>query len=128
MADLVLTAEQFKDRYPEFSAVDDSYITTILDEAVLEVDDSWIEKFRVPAALAYAAHLLSLAGEPGRTESGEPSSPQAVKKIKVGDVETEFVTGGNSGGGAGSEYYMSTSYGQTFWRYLRRSFPAVAIV
>lgn len=131
MAEITLTAADLKERYPEFAAVSDTYIETVLAEAVLDVGEDWIATTRVPAILALTAHKLNVEGEPGRTKSGGEGSPTGeVKKITVGDVSTEFSTtrAVSSSGYTGYSFYSSSSYGMTFWRYLKRSNPGIITV
>lgn len=129
------TAATFKVRYPEFAAVPDATVTAILGEAALEVGPSWIEDDRAPAQMALTAHLLVMQGAlGGLITSADGSSVQTsgpVSRVKVGDVETTFSSpsgsSGGSEGGSQSEYAL-TAYGRRFLRYLRRSFPPVAVV
>ena len=107
------TPFDFQVRFPEFSETDEGLIQILLDEAGADVGETWAEDDRAPATLYLAAHLLSSGG--GVAASG------AVKRRKVGDVETEFA--GMSGYGLNS-----TSYGQRFAIIRRRNFPPVLVV
>lgn len=126
------TAATLKVRYPEFAAVPDATVTMILDEAIRDVGPSWIEDDRAAAQMALAAHWLATQGGAGGTVTAGSTSFQTagpVSRVKVGDVETTFGTGGSSGGSSGSAGdYRSTSYGQRFLQLRRRSFPAIAVV
>lgn len=127
------------DRYPEFAGVPEALRGLVLADAAEMVDVTWRTADQVPAVLAYAAHLLAMEGEPARSAAvaaGGTSTAAgalgAVKRIKVGDVETEFSgapaasAGGASGG---SDMWLAASaYGQTFLRLRRRNFPAVAVI
>ncbi|QIG73250.1 putative structural protein [Rhizobium phage RHph_N17] len=121
------TPAEFKTRFPVFASVDDATVQMILDEAVAEVGETWIEAYRTPGVLYLAAHLLASQGLGYSAGSGGAAVTGAIKRRKVGDVETEFA--GVAGGGNGDFYgYASTIYGQQFMRLLRKNFPAVAVV
>lgn len=118
-------------RFPEFSDVPEPTISLILDEAIAQVGDTWVERDRTPAILYLAAHMLSRQGfgaNGGGAGSGTGATG-ALKRRKVGDVEVEFQGAANSGSGGGiSSDYGLTMYGQAYFRLLRRNFPAVAVV
>lgn len=123
------TPETFKARYPEFTPVSDALIQLMLNDAVAEVGETWVEKDRARAQMLLVAHWLTMEGEPGRTETGQGAAGTgAIKRDKVGDVETEFATFGSGSQTAGSGTYMQTAYGQEFLALMRRNFPAVAVV
>lgn len=129
MAEISLTAADLKARYPEFNAVSDTYIEAVLSEAALSVDETWIATDRVPATLALAAHMMTLEGEPARTANGGVGGATAeVKRVKVGDVETEFNVAAPASGAGGADDYGSSLYGAAFLRYRRRSFPGIIVV
>lgn len=124
------TVEEFKIRFPEFVSVADPTAQAVLDEAVGEVGESWLERDRTPGVLHLTAHLLAVSG-PGASGAGGGGAAVtgAIKRRKVGDVETEFagVGGGTSTGGA-LDTYRTTAYGVRFLSLMRRNFPAVAVV
>ncbi len=128
------TAAHLKSRYPEFDPVADALVTSVLDDAIADVDDRWIENDRRRAQLALAAHMLAVEGEPARSQAiaaGQSIDPRLgpVKRDKVGDTETEYVvTGDASGGSAADNAYTSTRYGQQLLVLRARSFPAALAV
>lgn len=123
------TAGTFKARYPEFAPVSDDLVTLVLQEAIAQVGDTWVEKDRARAQMLLAAHTLTMEGEPGRTTTGQGSAGTGpIKRDKVGDVETEFAMPSASNGSSGLSGYMLTSYGKDFLDLMRRNFPAVAVV
>lgn len=124
MAWVAPTIIDLKIRFPEFDAVADSTLQAILDEAVQQVGDTWVERDRTPAIQYLAAHMLASQGL-GLGGSGS-SARGPIKRRKVGDVETEFAGSASASGGSGSDYGL-TMYGQAFQRLLRRNFPAVAV-
>lgn len=123
------TAETFKVRYPEFVGVSDALISLEINDAVMSVGETWLERDRAKAQMLLVAHTLTLAGEPGRTNTGLSSAGTgAVKRFKVGDVETEFATP-TAGAGQGSlSTYGLTAYGQQFAALLRLNFPSPWVV
>jgi hypothetical protein len=126
------TPATFKARYPEFAAVSDALVQLVLNDAIGDVGETWVEKDRARAQMLLTAHNLTMEGEPGRTvdgASGATAGTGTVKRDKVGDVETEFATPSASGaGGSTLSAYASTFYGQQYLELLRRNFAGVAVV
>lgn len=125
------TPADFILRFPVFSTVDPDTIQMILDEAIAEVGESWIERDRTPAVLYLTAHLMTSqgVGASGPGDGGVAVSG-AVKRRKVGDVEVEFagLSGSSASGTSVLDSYRSTTYGQRYLLIMRRNFPAVAVV
>lgn len=129
MAYVAPTPTAFKARYPEFQPVSDALVQLVLDEAISDVGDTWLEKDRARAQMLLAAHMLTMEGEPGRSTTGQGSGATGpVKRRKVGDVETEFAGNGASAGGGSASGYAATIYGQEFLSLMRKNFPPVAAV
>lgn len=126
------TAASFKARFPGFTSVSDATVDAVLAEAILQVGESWLERDRVPAVLYLTAHMLIMEGQPAASasEAMKNVTRGAVKRVKVGDVETEFAGGsGSSSGGSGIVASLSaTEYGRRYLELLRRNFPAIAVV
>lgn len=126
------TSASFKVRYPAFEAVADATIDAVLEEATAEVGETWIERTRSPAIMALTAHLLAAQGigTGASAGGGGVAVSGAIKRRKVGDVEVEFagVTSGGSGGSGALAQYRTTLYGQMYLEYMRKNFPAVAVV
>jgi hypothetical protein len=123
-------AIDLKTRYPEFASVADSTVNAVLEEAVGEVGDTWIEKDRTPAVLALTAHLLSQSGMPGAPGAGggRAAVAGAIKRRKVGDVETEFAGIGDSRSTSPLARYRTTAYGLRYLELMRRNFPTARVV
>ena len=118
------SVEMFKIRYPEFASVSNALISLILAEAGVVVTDAWFEDDRQRAQMLWAAHRLTVEGEPARSSGGGSialSGP--VKSHKVGDVSVEFA--GVGGGGADRVGFASTTYGQEFLELMRMNFGSV---
>lgn len=140
MAYIAPTPATFKARYPEFTPVSDTLTQLVLNESIADVGDTWYERDRARAQMLLAAHRLALEGEPARSiaiagggNGGSGSTTGAVKRRRVGDVETEFQGAGSSSGGAGGSssgyaYYQRSTYGQQFWLLLQKNFPAIEAV
>ena len=122
------TVADFKTRFPQFASVPDATVQAILDEAVPQVGETWLERDRTPGVLHLVAHLMASQGIGVIAPGGGSAVTGAVKRRKVGDVEVEFAGVGGSAGGAFVAAYNTTSYGIKFLEYLRRNFPAIAVV
>ncbi|HEY8358687.1 MAG TPA: DUF4054 domain-containing protein [Ramlibacter sp.] len=125
------SAADFKVRFPGFGSVADTTINAVLDEAIAQIGESWIEDDRRAAQLYLTAHLLIMEGQPAASAAaalGVVSQGQ-VKRVKVGDVETEFTGGGSNSGSTGQGSGLSsTEYGRRYLQMLRRSFPSPLVV
>lgn len=126
------TSADFKARYPAFSSVEDATINAVLNETIPEVGETWIERTRSPAIMALTAHLLAVQGfgMGASAGGGGVAVSGAIKRRKVGDVEVEFAgVSGSTGSGSGAlAQYRSTLYGQLYLEFMRKNFPAIAVV
>lgn len=114
MAYTVPTAATFKARHPRFAAVADATVDGYLSDAAGTVGASW-DDADGPAGIMYlAAHLMVLEGATAPTKAA-PGMGNQVKKVKAGQVETEFATDGPSTG------YDATIYGQRYLDLARRN-------
>jgi hypothetical protein len=113
-----MTPTEFKDRYPEFTSIDDSRIQLFLDDAALELDSSLWGNWYDRGLAALAAHFLSLSIKAG-SAGGSAGSVGPVASRSVGDVSVSF--GMYSGGAAGTsdDFYKSTVYGQDYLRLMK---------
>jgi hypothetical protein len=122
------TPTTFKARYPEFAVVSDTLVGLVLNEAIAQVGETWLERDRARAQMLLAAHNLTIEGEPERSKTGHASAGTGnVKRIKVGDVETEFASRSSSSGGSIGPH-GETSYGQQFAALMRMNFGGVVAV
>lgn len=128
MAYVAPTPTTFKARYPEFTPVSDALVGLVLNEAIAQVGETWLERDRARAQMLLTAHNLTLEGEPARTVSGSASAGTgSVKRVRVGDVETEFASPGASSG-VSMGIYGSTTYGQQYLALLRMNFGGPVVV
>jgi len=131
-----ITAAEFKTRYPAFKDKDDIYVTAVLNEARGEVNDTWIERDRVPALLAYAAYLITSEASAAASVAVGGGLNVGISgplvEAWIGDVKAKFAEpqgGGGSGSGGGSAISPAAAlYWQQYDKLRRRSFPAVLIV
>jgi hypothetical protein len=105
-----MTPAEFKERFPEFSAVADPRVQMFLDDAALSVNVSlWGNK--ADLGIAYlAAHLLTMDNRGGNGASGPVTSE------KVGDLQRSYA----APQGTLDPVYAATNYGIQFLR-LRKS-------
>jgi uncharacterized membrane protein YgcG len=148
------TIDDFKARFPGLAAAfSDATIQIVLDEAISECGEAWLDgpsptpDDRFKAALYLTAHLLVTqqigllpptgSGGSGGGAGGPILASGKVKRRRVGDVEVEFDVGSASSSGGGSsgskgwwlqDFYKSTPYGQRYLELMQKNFPAVAVV
>lgn len=126
-----MTPADFKARYPGFTPVDDSLVTAVLDEGEREVA-RFIEVDKLPAALAWTAHRLTLEGQPDAAirASGDADAIAALDasdlaSLQVGDVRESYAGRGSASDrgtvSRSASGYELTPYGEQFLRYLRRN-------
>lgn len=124
------TPGDLKARFPAFAAVADPAIQGALDEAALQVDETWVSEadFRLGRMLL-AAHILTLDGLGTGAEAAAAAGGAAgFKRMKSGNLELEQFDTHGTVPGAGDGVLGTTSYGRRFLDLLRRNIPAVAIV
>lgn len=124
------TAADLKARFPEFASVADATLELILAEAIGQVGETWIERDRRPAQLYLAAHMLTMEGEPARTQTGAGGAGTgAIASRSVGDVSVTFGPRGSGVIASGATLgFSDTTYGQQFLRLLRLNFPPIAVI
>lgn len=112
------TAAEFKARHPRFDAVGDALVDIYLAEAALSCPDSWGAD-QAAGIMYLAAHLMSEEGALDPTNAA-PGTGARVKKVKAGEVETEFAQDG--------EGYNSTVYGRRFAELQRKNAGGNALI
>lgn len=130
MAYVAPTPTSFKARFPEFSALGNDYVALILVEAARSTDATWINQDdRAAAEMYLAAHMMAVEGRLiDATSGGGVNITGAVKRRKVGDVETEFAGTSVGGGGDGTSPYSTTSYGRQWLSLLKRNVLTTFVV
>jgi hypothetical protein len=123
MAYVAPTPAEFKEAFPSFADVPDEAVQFALDEASLYVDDCWIEDFRRPAVMLYAAHALTLQGlGTGAEAQAAAAGASDMRRIKSGSFELERASSTSTGGaGAIPDPWGLTSYGRRFYALLKRN-------
>lgn len=123
------TATEFKTRHPRFASVGDAITGAYLAEAATQVGAAWADADG-PAGIMYlAAHLMVMEGAIDPTGTAQGVGNQ-VKKVKAGEVETEFATLDAS---QDRSYGLHTTiYGKRYMELAARNGglygPAVAVV
>lgn len=108
----------FRARFPEFDALDDALVQTVLDEAITEAGDNWPDRDRARAQLYLTAHIL--AAEGGTQRTGTVTVGGEIKAHQVGGERTEYSTSSES---ASSAFGKSrTPYGDRYDELVRRNF------
>ena len=101
-------------RFPEFCDVDDKRIQLFLDDAALLMTEPsrWLSFYEV-AHVYHAAHLLTVGSF---SEMGDAGVVAPVRKKEVDDVVIEKAINSQS---PTSDNLLSTTYGVTYYKYLR---------
>lgn len=112
----VPSTSTFKARHPRFVAVADGTVALYLAEAGDQIGTAWADADG-PAGIMYlAAHMMMMEGALAPTQTSLGVGNQ-IKKVKAGEVETEFSTDAKPDGISGKLWAI---YGRTFYgqRYL----------
>ena len=110
------TAATFKSRHPRFAAVGDATVDLYIAEAGNDVDaNTWDAADYTVGVMLLAAHLMVMEGAIAPTKTALGVGNQ-IKKVKAGDVETEFSTDAKPAGISGKLWatYGQTIYGQRY--------------
>jgi len=114
-----LSARSLKVRFPELAIYDDTSLQFAIDNAIIMVDDSWIEEDITIARMLLAAHLVTMAAASADTEGGTILSESIGRLSTTYATKTSVERTAELGG---------TSYGQAFLRLLRASHGGPIIV
>ena len=119
----MITIEDFRLRYPEFSDIDmfaDERIQLFIDDAVIWMSEEsrWLDFYPL-AQNCLVAHFLAVST---LTESGDANSIFPVRKQEVDDVIIESAVNDIN---PTMDNFHSTSYGQSYYRYLRMTFTGI---
>ncbi len=128
MAWVAPTPEEFKARFPAFATVDDDIVETVIAEAGLRVDDTWVSEadFRLGINLL-TAHILTIDGHGTGAESeSAKAGALGFKVMKSGGLTLERFSASETG--ANGDQLSLTSYGRRFIDLLKRNIPAVLVV
>lgn len=111
------TVEDFLARFPgKFDTYDQYLISFLIDEAILRIGSTWLERDRQPAQLYWVAHMLVT-----ETNSGA-SGPGAIVSESFGPISRSYANKGKDMG-----TYDGTEYGRRYRDLLKKNFPGVKI-
>lgn len=115
MSYTVPSAATFKARHPRFAAVSDGTVDIYLAEAGDHVGAAWSDADGPVGIMYLAAHMMVMEGALSPTGVAMGVGNQ-IKKVKAGEVETEFSTDAKPAGISGKLWatYGSTFYGQRY--------------
>lgn len=116
----VPTATSMKLKFPEFASQSDTAIEFAIEEAALEVDESWVPAYATLAIMYLAAHHLMV------TISREQSGTGQLIKSETMDGMTITYDSSNLRPVAGD--YTTTPYGSRYLDLLNKNVPAVLLL
>jgi hypothetical protein len=124
MAHTPPTLNEFKTRFPQFADVSDPLLQMVLDEAMTQVDDSWLDQDYKNAIMYLMAHLLTTEGVLDGGETG--TNPGPIASESFGPISRSYAIKGSTS----QEGYdfQSTEFGRRFYYLMRRNFPAIVVV
>ncbi|WP_225768513.1 DUF4054 domain-containing protein [Inquilinus sp. Marseille-Q2685] len=113
-----------KARFPGFATVADAIVQAALDEAALQVGETWASEADARLGrLLLAAHVLTLDGQGSGAEAAAAAAG-GFRRMRSGALELERPDTADAGPGA----LDSTGYGRRFLELMRRNVPAVTVV
>ncbi len=122
MAMGIPTSTSMKLKFPEFQDVHDMTIEFAIEEALRNVDETWIEKDQTLAMMYYAAHLI-VSGI-ARAESG---TGQKIKSESIGRMSISYETLPTNKKDLSNDL-SSTDYGIRYLDLAGKSFPSIMVV
>lgn len=123
---MAINPTDFKARYPEFLAIDDSRVQFYLDDALLEVGEQAWGSMYEKGVFLLAAHLLQLELDRIEDDSSGSVTMNRVTSKKVGDVQVSFARA--TADSTEDDWYLLTSYGVEYLRLKKRfGMGAVAV-
>jgi hypothetical protein len=122
MAISVPTATSLKLKFPEFNSVADGVVEFAIEEAQLEVDDSWIDDAHSSLGILYlAAHHLMVT-----LARGESGTGLLVKSESFAGMSVSYDTEQQSKPDPGD--YTSTPYGSRFLELVAKNQPPIMLI
>lgn len=122
------TPADFKTRFPEWAAIDDSRIQFFIDDAVLEVGAGPWGTLYEKGVLLLAAHFLTLDQIAQGNKTPPGSLDGNVTSRSVGDVSVSFGLSSTESGNTSEEYLKKTTYGVQFLRLQKRAGHGAIVV
>lgn len=104
-----------KTRYPELTTVADASLAFAIEEAALFVDDTWMERDRIPAISALAAHFMAVAGASAGVDGREVTSET------IGPISVTYAQVAAAAASPAGSNYAGTAYGKQYKVLLRRN-------
>lgn len=123
------TAATFKARYSDFAALDDDTVNAFIQEALMYVDTSWPNPFRLKGHGLAIAHLLKMENY-GTTTSATPGiqlpSLNGVQSFAIDDMSVTL--GSTTEEMAAKDHFNATMYGRQFLQLRNRIFGGGLVV
>jgi hypothetical protein len=120
---IVPTTNNLKAKFPEFADESDASVEFAIEEAQLNVDDTWIDTLNSTLGLYYlSAHYLMVSRSRAESASG-----QMVRSENFGPMSVTYATP-NQPTAASSSDLTTTPYGTRFLELVHLNFPPVAVV
>lgn len=146
MAYVPPTVDDIFARFPELAAADEYLVAFCLEEAIGQVDDSWLEKDYKPAIQYLTAHLVTMqsgamggvftppaagSGGAGGTVKSGPITSESFGPISTTYANLSSTSSGGGGSGKGSIYadqdLVMTVYGRQYMFLRSKNFPAIVV-
>lgn len=101
--------------YPEFTSTADSAIAFAIEQAAMWVDDTWMERDRIPAIVALSAHFMAVAGASAGVDGRE------VVSETIGPISVTYAQIAAAAASPQASNYGGTAYGKNYRSLLRRN-------
>jgi len=115
---MAITVQNVRDRFPEFeddTAFTDGRIQTWITKGEAELSEGEWGGMYNEAMLVYVAHYLSWSTMIANS-GGSVGSVGPIASKSVGDVSISFASVSSANASAGESFWLSTPYGQEYWR------------
>lgn len=120
MTVILPTALNIKLKFPEFASVADATIEFAIEEAALEVDDTWIPKQATLAVMYLAGHHLMVSVSRSESGSGQRIKSESMDGMSITyDTDTTIPDSGD---------YDTTSYGKRYLELLGGNVAGVLLI
>lgn len=118
------TITDFRARFPEFNAVDDTIVQLNLNDAIDFISETKFGDKYAVVTLFYSAHLLALSQKATASMGqGAPGGP--ITSSSAGGLSVSFASAVPTS--TSESWFLSTSYGQRFLQYVRACTSTVSI-
>jgi hypothetical protein len=110
--------------------MDEGQFDSLLEEAKLQVDNSWLSQANYKFALMYLIAHLKTTDNSGEGESAVVggAATGGIASESFGGMSISYNNGATANNAAANSQWGSTEYGRRFYEMLKKNKPAIVVI